>query len=165
MQQVEAVAADDLVIRIDLNGGEEGVNRRAQGGHGGHGGGEIFLCHRRGDGSFGRVEGREERAFFVGFREFHIRAEGIFHAVLLFGLRQDGVGAFVALQQVRAVFGFQEGCQRRGAVDQQRQVIIAGHGKAGVNDVMADALVFEEYFEAVVEEGEEVFTALIGHGR
>ena len=37
-----------------------------------------------------------------------------------------------------------------------RQIVIAGHGEASVNDVMADALVFEEDFEAVVEESEEV---------
>ena len=69
------------------------------------------------------------------------------------------VGALEALQQVRAVLGFQEGGEGLGAFDQQGQVVIAGHGKAGVDQVVADALVFEVDFEAVVEEGEEVWKA------
>ncbi len=39
---------------------------------------------------------------------------------------------------------------------EKRQVVVAGHGEAGVDDVMPDALVAEMDLEAVVEEGEEV---------
>ncbi len=112
VQEVQAVATGDLVVAVDLNGGEEGVDGGAKPGHGGHGGGEILGCHGGGDGGFGLIEGREKGAFFVSFRKLRIGAKGVFDAVLLFGLSQDGVGAFVTLQEVRAVFGFEEGGQR-----------------------------------------------------
>ena len=55
-----------------------------------------------------------------------------------------------------AVLGLQEGRERLGALDEQGQVVVAGHGEAGVDDVVADALVAEVDLQAVVEEGEEV---------
>ncbi len=51
---------------------------------------------------------------------------------------------------------FSQRVERLGPVDQQGEVVIAGHGEAGVDDVVADALVAEVDFQAVVEEGEEV---------
>ena len=74
----------------------------------------------------------------------------------MFGLGQNGVGALEALQQVRAILGFQEGGEGLGPFDEQGEVVIAGHGKAGVDQVVADALILEVDFQAVVEEGEEV---------
>ena len=118
MQQVQAVAPDDRVVGIDLNGGEEGVDGRAKLGHRGHRGGEIFGAHGGGDLRFGCVEGGKQGAFFVSLGEFRIGPVGVFDAVFGFRLAQDGVGAFEALQQVRAVFGFQEGRERLGAFDQ-----------------------------------------------
>ena len=41
-QQVQAVAAQDLVVAVDLDGLEEGVDGRAQRGDGGHGG-SVYL--------------------------------------------------------------------------------------------------------------------------
>jgi hypothetical protein len=125
-------------------------------GHGGHGGGEIFGFQRRGDRGFGLVQGGEQGTLGVGFGEFRISAIGVLDTVLVLGLGQDVAGAAEPRQQVGPVFGFQHRRQRFGALDQQRQVIIAGHGKAGVDDIVSDALITEEDFEAVVEEGEEV---------
>jgi hypothetical protein len=94
------------------------------------------------------------------FGELHIGAEGIFDAILRLGLRQDVVRPLEALQQVRPVLGLEDRAAP-GPLDQQRQVVIPRHGKAGVDDIMPDALVFEEDFEAVVEEGEEVSNLLL----
>ncbi len=128
----------------------------AQGGHRGHGGSEIFGLHRGGDRRLGLVEGGEEGAFLLRLGEFEVRAEGIFDAVLRFRLGQDVVRPLEALQQVRPVLGLHHRRQRLGPFDQKRQVVIPRHGKAGVDDVVPDALVLEEDFQAVVEEGEEV---------
>ncbi len=159
-QQVQAVAADHRAVGVDLHGGEEGVDGRAEGGHRGHGGGEVFLGHRGGDGGFGGVEGGEKGVFLGRFGEFDVGPVGVFDAVLLLGLRQDRIRALEALDQVRAVGGFEEGGKGCGAVDEQGQVVVPRHGEAGVDDVMRDALIAEEDLEAVVEEGEEVGRAV-----
>ena len=156
VEQVQPVAADRLVVGIDLNGLEKGVDRGAERGHRRHRGGEVFRFHGRGDDGFRSVEGREQGAFFGRFGEFDVRALGIFNAVLLFRLRQDRVGALEALQQVRAIVGLEEGGEGAGAVDKEGEVVIAGHGQAGVDDIMADALITQVGFQAVVQEGEEV---------
>ena len=88
-QQVQAVAAQDLVVAVDLDGLEEGVDGRAQRGDGGHGGGEVFVRDGPSDRGFGFVEGGKEGAFLIGFREFRVRAEAVFDAVLLLGLREE----------------------------------------------------------------------------
>ncbi len=59
-------------------------------------------------------------------------------------------------EQVGAVVGGEEVLQRAGAGDDEGEVVVAGHGEAGVDHVVADALVAEVDLEAVVEEGEEV---------
>jgi hypothetical protein len=158
VKQIQAVAAHDLVVGIDLNRGEEGINRGAEFGHCLHRGGEILGRHGGGNGGFGQIKGGEEGALFVSFSEFDVCAEGVFDAVLSLGLAENRVGAFVALQEVGAIFGFEEGGKGGGAIDEERQVIVARHGEAGVDDVVADALVFEEYLEAVVEEGEQILS-------
>jgi hypothetical protein len=55
-----------------------------------------------------------------------------------------------------AVVGLEESRKRLGPFDEQGQVVVARHGKAGVDHIVADALILEEHLEAVVEEGEEV---------
>ena len=97
VQQVQAVAADDLVVGIDLHGLEEGVDGGAKARDGGHGGGEILGLDRGPDRRFGGVEGGEKGAFLVGFGEFHVGAEAVFDAVLFLGLRQDVARALEAL--------------------------------------------------------------------
>ena len=75
---------------------------------------------------FGRIQRCEKRAFFVCLGKFHVRAIGIFDAVGLFGLGQDVVGAFEALDQVFTVVGVERLGQRAGAFDQKRQIVIPG---------------------------------------
>jgi hypothetical protein len=115
---------------------KERIDGGAQGGHGGHGGGEILGGHGRGDGGLGGIEGGEQGAFLGVSAKGRVGAEAVFHAVLLFGLRQDVVGALEPLHEVLAVLGFQERGEGGGAVDEQGQVVIAGHGEAGVDHVM-----------------------------
>ena len=155
VQQVQAIAPRDLVFRVDLNRVKKPVDGGAQSGHRGHGGSEIFGFHRGCDDGFGVVKGREQAAFRVGFREFGVCPVGLFNAVFRLCLGQDGVRAFEPLDQVRAIGSFQKRGEGLGAVYQLGQVIVAGHGEAGVDDVVADVLVSEENFQAVVEEGEE----------
>ena len=102
------------------------------------------------------VERREQRALLVRLGKLHIRAIGIFHAILGLGLAENIVGALEALQKVFAIVGLEESRKRLGPFDEQGKVIVARHGKAGVNHIVADALVLQEHLEAVVEEGEEV---------
>ena len=83
VQQVQTVAAQDLVVGIDLHGVEEGVDGGAQGGHGVHGGLEVFGFHRRFDCGVGGVEGGEQRLFRGILGELDVGAEGVFDAVLL----------------------------------------------------------------------------------
>ena len=59
MQQVQTVAAGDLIVAVDLNRREEGVDGRAQARDGRHGGGEVF----RGDGGLDRGLGGVEGQF------------------------------------------------------------------------------------------------------
>ena len=85
------------------------------------------------------------------------------YARLLKGTRPDeDPEAFQALREVLAVLRLQHVVQCGGAVHHQHEVVIAGLGKDGVDDVMADALIAEIDFEAVVEEGEEVECHCLG---
>src|SRR6056297_4314019 len=161
-EQVEAVAAQHLIVDIDLHRLEKRIDGRAQGGHGPHCPGEILCLESGGDLRLCGVEGCEERLFLVGLGEFHIRAEGIFDAVFFFGLCEDVVGPLEALQQVLTIIRVQERPERAGAVDEQGEIVIALHRKAGVDHVMAQALVAQVDLESVVEEGEEV-VAQVGH--
>ena len=45
--------------------------------------------------------------------------------------------------------------ERLGAAHEEGEVVGAGHGERGVDDVVADAAVAEVDLEAVVEEGED----------
>jgi hypothetical protein len=56
VQQIQAVAAHDLVVGIDLHGLEKRVDGRAKGGHVRHRGTEIFGLQRRSDRGGGGVE-------------------------------------------------------------------------------------------------------------
>ena len=55
VQQVQPVAAQDAVVGVDLDRVEEGVDRRAQAGHGLHRGLERLCLHRRFDLRLGGV--------------------------------------------------------------------------------------------------------------
>ena len=76
-------------------------------------------------------------------------------------MAEDVVGAFEALDQVLAVVGFQCLRQGAGAFDQEGQIVAAVHGDAGVDDVVANALIAEVDFQAVVDEGEEVVDLIV----
>ncbi len=97
---------------------------RAQGGHRGHGGGEIFGFHCGGDFGLGCVEGGEEGFFLRRFCKFNVCAVGIFHAVFFLGLGEDVVGAFEPLQEVFTVVGFEGFGESFGAFDEEGQVVV-----------------------------------------
>lgn len=105
---------------------------------------------------FGMVQCSKQCVFLIGFGEFWIGVIGVFYVVFFFGLCEDVVGVFQVLQQVSVVFGFQCFVQCGGVVDQQNEIVIVGYGDGCVDDVVVDVLIFQEYFEVVVEEGEEV---------
>ena len=102
------------------------------------------------------VEGGEEGALGVGLGEAGVGVERVFDAVLPLLLGQDVHGALVAGEEVRAVLGVEEGLQRADAGDEEDEVVLAAELEAGVDDVVADALVAEVDLEAVGEEGEEI---------
>jgi hypothetical protein len=106
----------------------------------------------------GRVEGGEEGALLVGLGPFRVGAVGVFDAVLGLGLGEEVGGALEALEEVGAVLGLEERRQRLGPPDEEDEVVVPRHGEAGVDDVVPDALVAEVDFQAVVEEGEEVWS-------
>ena len=161
VQKAQAVAADDVVFGVHDHLVEEGVDRRAQGRHGGHRGGEILGLQAGRNLRLRPVEGGEEGLFGVRFGEFRVRVEGILDPVLLLLLAQDVVGALVARQQVGPVLGLKKGLQGPDAVDQKHQIILPAQREAGVNDIMADALGAEVHLQAVGEEGEEVIRVTI----
>ena len=143
MQQVQPVAPQDLAVGIDLHRLEKRVDGGTKGGHRGHCGGEILLHHGGRDGCLGLCDCREQRALLVGLGELRVAAVGVFDAVALLGLRQDVVGPLEPLKQVLAVVGLEERGKRLGTLDEQGEVIVAGHGEAGVDDVVGDAAVAE----------------------
>ncbi len=156
-QKVQAVAADDFIVRIDLHRFKKRIHRSAQGGHCRHRGGEILRRQGRGDCGLGCVEGGKQGAFFVGFGEFQISAKGIFDAIFFFGLSEDVVGAFKALNQVFSILGLHYLMQRAGAGDQLQQVeSICGEltYEVGKDDLLSVAA-------ALREEGDFSFEMLV----
>ena len=74
---------------------------------------------------------------------------------------EDVGGAAIAGEEVLAVVGIEEGAQGLDAAHDHQQIVLAGQGEHGVDEVMAGALVAQVDFEAVGEEGEEVATQLL----
>ena len=70
--------------------------------------------------------------------------------------REDVGGALDAGEQVGAVVGLQERVERFDALDDQRQVVLAAEREHRIDQVVPLALLAQEDFEAVGEEGEEV---------
>ena len=156
MQQVEPVAAHRLVFGVDLHRLEKRIDGRAQPGHRAHRGGEVLGLHCRCDLGLGGVERGEECLFLRRLGQFRIGAEGVFDPVGVLGLREDVVRALEPLQQVLAILGFQHVAQRLSAPHQQRKVVGTGHGKTGIDYVVANAFIAQMDLEALVEESEEV---------
>ena len=71
------------LVGVDGGGVEEGVDRGAQAGERGHGGGEVLGGEGGGEGRLGGVEGGEEGLLGVGLGEAGVGVEGVFDAVLL----------------------------------------------------------------------------------
>mmetsp|Transcript_28293 Transcript_28293/g.52614 ORF Transcript_28293/g.52614 Transcript_28293/m.52614 type:complete len:336 (-) Transcript_28293:2793-3800(-) len=155
-QQVQTVAAHNIVVTVHLHRLEKCINRRAQRRHGPHRGGKVFGLDGGSNGTFGSIKRGKQSLFAIVFSKFYIRAIGVFHAVFFLGLAQDVIRAFEPLQQVLAVFGTNKILQRSRTCHQQCKVIIARHRNAGVDHVMAHALITQIDLKAVMEERKQV---------
>ncbi len=140
-EQVQPVAADDLVVGVDLDGVEEGVDRPAQPRHRRHGRFEVFRLHRRRDRRLGRVEGREQRRLGRVLGEFRVRPVGSIRP-----RPPPRPGSRMLLARLKpwirlSPSSVSSTCrQRLGPLDQQGEVVVVRHGEAGVDHVVADAL-------------------------
>src|SRR5664280_3167548 len=74
VEQLETVFAQSLVVHIDGDLVEEGIDLGTQLGHGAHGGGEVFLGDGGGSLLLGDVDGFGQRLFFARRHERHGQA-------------------------------------------------------------------------------------------
>ena len=82
-----------------------------------------------------------------------IGGAGVAHLVLLLLDAEDVAGALDAGEQDGAVVGLQELGQRLDALDDQRQVVLAGEREDRVDQIVPRALVPQVHLQPVGEEG------------
>ena len=139
MQQIQPVAAQDLVVGIDLHRLEECVDGTAQRGHVAHGCGEILGLQRRRDPGGCGFKRSEKRPPPPGFSaEFRVGAETVLDAILLLGLGQDIGRTAIALHEVLALGRPEKVLQRAGAGHDEREIIDRRLRQCGVDHVMGD---------------------------
>ena len=146
------------IVGVDRHLVEESVDRRAQLGQRPHGAGEVFDVER-GDGvGLHLIDGGGERLLFLRLQQRRVDVAGVAYLVLLLLDGEDVLRALDAGEEVGAVVGLQELGQRLDALDDERQVVLAGQREDGVDQIVARALVPQVNLQPLGEEGEEVGT-------
>ena len=146
-QQMQAVFAQRGGVGVDDHLVEKGIDRRAQLGQRPHRAGEVFHVER-GDGvGLHLVDGGGEGLLLLRLQQRGVDVADVAYLVLLLLDGEDVLRALDAGQQVGAVVGLQELGQRLDALDDERQVVLAGQREDGVDQVVTRALVLQVDFQ------------------
>src|SRR6266542_3912202 len=156
VEEFQAVLAQFLILDIDRDLVEEGIDRGPELRHGGHCCGEILARHGSRRALLGGFDGRSERPFFGLTVELRIRRPDVLPPVPLLLDANDVGGALVAGEQIPAVVRIQEAPQSVHPADDQHEIVLAAQCEHGINQIVARALLAKLNLQAIREEYEQV---------
>src|SRR5262249_25515876 len=144
-----------LVVDVDRDLVEEGIDRGPQFRHRHERDGEVFPYDGLPRVGLGDADRGGERLLLGGPIEFGGGRARIGRAVLLLLDADDVDRTLVAGEQVLAIVGVEEFAQRLDAADDQDEIVLALEGKHGVDEVVPRALIAQLDLHPVVEEGNQ----------
>ncbi len=156
VEEFQAVLAQFLILDIDRDLVEEGIDRGPELRHGGHCCGEILARHGSRRALLGGFDGRSERPFFGLTVELRIRRPDVLPPVSLLLDADDVGGSLVAGEQIPAVVRIQEAPQSVHPADDQHEIVLAAQCEHGINQIVARTLVAELDFEPIGKKGQQI---------